>query len=134
MSLTIRTPGVITDPTKDMIEGGNFAFFWTQGGVSICDPSGRGVGLCSPDAPALSLGEPGIYKFKGKWTNPKSSIYVHLFNNKWNTNFRSFWEGDLSVRVRLWPITGYTAERDLVTPSEETLAPMLTGLSNYKAG
>jgi alpha-mannosidase len=130
----LRTPGALTDPARDMIEGGNFAFFWTQGGVSVCNPGGRGVGLCSPDAPALSLGEPGIYKFKGKWPNPKASVYVHLFNNKWNTNFRSFWNGQFSARVRVWPIAKFEAGRDLVTPSEETLAPMLTGLCNYKAG
>jgi hypothetical protein len=130
----LRTPGALTDPAADMIEGGNFAFFWTQGGMSVCDPSGHGVGLCSPDAPALSLGEPGICKFKGKWHSPKSSVYVHLFNNQWNTNFRSFWNGDLSARVRLWPIANYEAAKDLVTPSEETLSPMLTGLCNYKPG
>jgi len=130
----LRTPGAITDPARDMIEGGNFAFFWTQGGASVCDPAGRGVGLCSPDAPALSLGEPGIYKFKGQWPAPKPSVYVHLFNNKWNTNFRSFWNGDFSARVRLWPIAKFEAGKDLVMPSEETLAPMLTGLGNYKAG
>jgi hypothetical protein len=130
----LRTPGAITDPAKDMIEGGNFAFFWTQGGLSVCDAAGRGVGLCSPDAPALSLGEPGIYKFKGRWPNPKAWVYVHLFNNKWNTNFRSFWSGQFSARVRLWPIASYHAEKDLVTPSEETLAPMRTGLCNYRAG
>jgi hypothetical protein len=130
----LRTPGALTDPSKDMIEGGNFAFFWTQGGVSVCDPRGRGVGVCSPDAPALSLGEPGIYKFESEWTHPQSSVYVHLFNNQWNTNFRSFWSGQLSARVRLWPIARFDAERDLVTPSEETLLPMLTGLSNYRAG
>jgi len=130
----LRTPGAITDPARDMIEGGNFAFFWTQGGASVCDPAGRGVGLCSPDAPALSLGEPGIYKFKGQWPAPKPSVYVHLFNNKWNTNFRSFWNGDFSARVRLWPIAKFEAGKDLVMPSEETLAPMLTGLGNSKAG
>jgi hypothetical protein len=130
----LRTPGAITDPGKDMLEGGNFAFFWTQGGLSVCDPAGRGVGLCSPDAPALSLGEPGIYKFTGKWPSPNSSVYVHLFNNKWNTNFRSFWSGDFSARVRIWPIANFNRERDLVTPSEQTLAPMVTGLGNYRAG
>jgi hypothetical protein len=130
----LRTPGAITDPAKDMIEGGNFAFFWTQGGVSVCDSQGRGVGVCSPDAPALSLGEPGIYRFRAKWHRPKASVYVHLFNNKWNTNFRSFWNGEFSGRVRVWPIAKFTAERDLVTPSEETLAPLLTGLCNYKPG
>lgn len=130
----LRTPGAVTDPAREMIEGGNFAFFWTQGGLSVCDPKGRGVGVCSPDAPAVSLGEPGIYRFAGQWTRPGSSVYVHLFNNQWNTNFRSFWSGQFSARVRLWPITGFDAERDLVTPSEETLGPMLTGLSNYRAG
>ena len=130
----LRTPGALTDPARDMMEGGNFAFFWTQGGVSVCDAAGRGVGICSPDAPALSLGEPGIYKFKGQWPSPKSSVYVHLFNNQWNTNFRSFWNGEFSARVRLWPITKFEAKRELVTPSEEVLAPMLTGLCNYKAG
>ncbi len=130
----LRTPGAITDPAKDMIEGGNFSFFWTQGGLAICDPTGRGAGLCSPDAPALSLGEPGIYKFKAQWPRPKSSVFVHLYNNKWNTNFRSFWNGEFSARVRLWPIAKFDPEKDLVTPSEETLSPMLTGLSNYKAG
>jgi alpha-mannosidase len=130
----LRTPGAITDPAKDMIEGGNFAFFWTQGGLSVCDPAGHGIGMCSPDAPAVSLSEPGSYKFRGEWNKPKSSIYVHLFNNQWNTNFRSFWSGEFSARVRLWPITRFDPEKDLVTPSEETLAPMLTGLSNYKAG
>lgn len=130
----LRTPGAITDPAKDLIEGGNAAFFWTQGGVSVCDAAGRGVGICSPDAPALSIGEPGIYKFKPRWPNPKPAVYVHLFNNKWNTNFRSFWNGEFSARVRLWPIARFDAERDLVTPSEETLSPMLTGLGNYKAG
>jgi alpha-mannosidase len=130
----LRTPGAISDPAKDFIAGGNFAFFWTQGGVSVCDPSGHGVGVCSPDAPAVSLGEPGIYQFKAQWPSPQSSVYVHLFNNKWNTNFRSFWSGDFSVRVRLWLINRFDAERDLVTPSEEMLAPLLTGLGNYKAG
>jgi alpha-mannosidase len=130
----LRTPGAITDPATEMIEGGNFAFFWTQGGASVCDAAGRGVGLCSPDAPALSFGEPGIYKFKGKWPSPKASVYLHLFNNKWNTNFRSFWSGEFSARVRLWPIARFDRERDLVTPSEETLLPMLTGLCNYQAG
>jgi alpha-mannosidase len=130
----LRTPGAITDPAKDMIEGGNFAFFWTQGGASVCDREGHGVGLCSPDAPALSLGEPGSYKFSGVWRNPKSSVYVHLYNNQWNTNFRSFWTGDFSARVRLWLIDKYDAGKDLVAPSEETLAPLLAGLCNYKPG
>lgn len=130
----LRTPGALTDPATDMIEGGNFAFFWTQGGLSICDPAGRGVGLCSPDAPALSAGEPGLCRFHPKWTQPKPHIYVHLFNNQWNTNFRSYWAGSFSARVRIWPIAKFEAQRDLVTPSEEVRVPMLAGMANCKAG
>lgn len=130
----LRTPGALTDPAREMIGGGNFAFFWTQGGLSIRDPSGLGVGICSPDAPAVSLGEPGIYRFIGEWHDPRPAVYVHLFNNKWNTNFRSFWSGQFSARVRLWPMTGFDTARDLVTRSEETLVPMLTGLANGRAG
>lgn len=130
----LRTPGAITDPARDMIEGGNFAFFWTQGGAAVVDAKGAGVGLCSPDAPALSVGQPGIFRFQGQWDQPPSRLYVHLFNNVWNTNFRSFWSGDFSARVRLWPIADFTPERDLVTPSEETLSPLLAGLSNDRGG
>lgn len=36
--------------------------------------------------------------------------------------------------VLLWPIAKFDAEMDLVTPAEETLAPVLTGLCNFKAG
>lgn len=130
----LRTPGAITDPAREMIDGGNFAFSWTQGGMSVCDPAGRGVGICSPDAPALSLGEPGIYRFADRWPGPRARVYIHLFNNKWNTNFRSFWSGDFCARVRLWPIAKFDGAKDLVAPSDETLAPLLAGLCNCKAG
>ncbi len=130
----LRGPGSVYDPARDMIEGGNQAFFWTQGGMAVFDGAGRGVGLCSPDTPALSLGEPGIYRFQPTWDNPKSRVYVHMFNNVWNTNFRSFWEGKFGARVRLWPVAKFQAAESLVTPSEETLHPLLTGLSNYHAG
>ena len=54
----LRTPGAITDPAKDMIEGGNFAFFWTQGGVSVCDPAGRGGVLDPLPSPSRILQRP----------------------------------------------------------------------------
>jgi alpha-mannosidase len=57
-----------------------------------------------------------------------------LFNNQWNTNFRSFWSGDLTARVRLWAIDQYDNQRDLTTPVANTLSPLLAGLSNYTAG
>jgi len=130
----IKGPGSIFDPAKEVLNGSNFAYFWTQGGLALLDDKGNGMGIALPDCPAVSLGKPGIYRFEGQWDRPKSHVYVNLFNNKWNTNFRSFWHGNLTVRARLWAIDQYAAEKDLTTPLTETLAPMLTGMCNYVKG
>ena len=92
------------------------------------------MGLALPDCPAVSLGRPGIYRFEAQWDKPESHVYVNLFNNKWNTNFRSFWQGRLRVRVRLWAIDQYKNESELTTPVMNALSPMLTGMCNYGKG
>lgn len=84
------------DRALETLEGGNFAFFWTQGGVSICDTAGRGVGLCSPDAPALSLGEPGIYRFASQWPNPDGA----------------------GTLLRLWELAGTGGPMTVTLPAE----------------
>ncbi|MCF7973872.1 MAG: hypothetical protein K9N55_08660 [Phycisphaerae bacterium] len=130
----IKGPGSIYDPATEVIQGSNFAYLWTQGGLALFDSRDRGIGIALPDCPAISLGKPGIYRFQGEWDKPDSHVYVNLFNNTWNTNFRSFWQGNLMVRARLWAIETYDAEEDLTTPVMETLSPMLTGMCNYKQG
>jgi alpha-mannosidase len=130
----IKGPGSIFDPARDVLKGSNFAYFWTQGGLALFDPGGRGMGLALPDCPAISLGRPGIYRFTDQWDKPDAHVYVNLFNNKWNTNFRSFWQGRLSARVRLWAIDPYDNESELTTPVMNTLSPMPTGMCNYGKG
>lgn len=130
----IKGPGSIFDPAKDVLKGSNFAYFWTQGGLAVLDRGGHGMGIALPDCPAVSLGVPGIYRFEPQWDKPNSHVYVNLFNNKWNTNFRSFWQGNLTVRARLWAIDQYAAEKDLTTPVTETLTPLLAGMCNYGKG
>ncbi|MEN6424126.1 MAG: hypothetical protein ABFE13_02090 [Phycisphaerales bacterium] len=130
----IKGPGSIFDPARDVLKGSNFAYFWTQGGLAVVDGNDHGLGIALPDCPAVSLGTPGSYRFEGQWGKPKSHVYVNLFNNQWNTNFRSFWQGNLTVRVRLWAIDRYAAEKDLTTPLTETLVPLLTGMCNWGTG
>jgi alpha-mannosidase len=130
----IKGPGSVFDPARDIIQGSNFAYFWTQGGLALLDQQGNGMGMALPDCPAISLGKPGIYRFDPQWDRPPSHVYVNLFNNKWNTNFRSFWQGNLNSRVRLWAIDHYDTEKDLTTPVTDTLSPMLTGMCNYGKG
>jgi len=133
-SFRLKGPGSIFDPAGDVLKGSNFAYFWTQGGLAVLDDTGRGIGVALPDCPAVSLGTPGIYRYEDQWDRPNSHVYVNLFNNKWNTNFRSFWQGNLTVRVRLWAIDRYVPERDLTTPLTEMLTPLLTGMCNYGRG
>lgn len=130
----IKGPGSLFDPAADVLNGSNFAYFWTQGGLAVLDDSESGVGIALPDCPAVSLGTPGSYRFIARWDRPKSHVYVNLFNNQWNTNFRSFWQGDLMVRARLWTIDRYAPEKDLITPLTETLTPLLAGMCNYGTG
>ncbi len=130
----IKGPGSIFDPATEVINGSNFAYFWTQGGLALFDPKERGIGIALPDCPAISLGQPGIYRYQSQWDKPDSHVYVNLFNNKWNTNFRSFWQGNLTARVRLWSLSQYDAQKDLTTPVMDRLSPMLTGMCNYKKG
>ncbi|MBN2130646.1 MAG: hypothetical protein JW741_14180, partial [Sedimentisphaerales bacterium] len=118
----------------DVLKGSNFAYFWTQGGLAVLDAKGDGMGMALLDCPAVSLGAPGIYRYENNWDQPNSYVYVNLFNNKWNTNFRSFWQGNLTARIRLWAIDQYAPERDLTTPLTEALTPMLTGMCNYVRG
>jgi alpha-mannosidase len=130
----IKGPGSIFDPATDVLNGSNFAYFWTQGGLAVLDDHESGVGVALPDCPAVSLGTPGSYRFIAQWDRPKSHVYVNLFNNQWNTNFRSFWQGDLTVRARLWTIDRYAPEKNLTTPLTETLTPLLAGACNYGTG
>ncbi len=130
----IKGPGSIFDPATEVLKGSNFAYFWTQGGLAVVNDKGSGMGVALPDFPAISLGTPGGYRFESQWNQPNSRVYVNLFNNQWNTNFRSFWQGNLTVRARLWTIDHYAAETDLTTPLTETLTPLLAGMCNYGTG
>jgi hypothetical protein len=130
----IKGPGSIFDPAQDVLKGSNFAYFWTQGGLAVLDGNNSGAGIALPDCPAVSLGRPGSYHFESQWDKPDSRVYVNLFNNQWNTNFRSFWQGNLTVRARLWIIEQYAPEKDVTTPLTETLTPLLAGMCNYGTG
>ena len=55
--------GFIMDPAKDIIPGANRYLYAVGTGVAIFDEQGRGVGVCAPDTPLVSLGEPGCWKF-----------------------------------------------------------------------
>jgi alpha-mannosidase len=130
--------GADVDPVKDMItDNANYHLFWVNNGVAIYDgKNGTGFGVCSQDAPLVSLGEPGEYKFDKHYEPEKPYIYLNLYNNHWRTNFPA-WIGNgqrMSARVRIWTFDKFSAESSLFTPSMETRVPLQVACSKVKHG
>ena len=80
--------GSVIDPSKDILEGSQFNYIWSNTGIMLKDGD-YSVGICSIDAPAVQLGDLNFMHFTGKYENPQPHLYFNLFNNRWNTNFTS---------------------------------------------
>ncbi len=130
--------GADVDPVKDMItDNANYHLFWVNNGLSVYDSeTGGGIGICSQDAPLVSLGEPGEYKFDKRYEPQKPYVYINLYNNHWRTNFPA-WIGNglrMSARVRLWTFDKFNTESSLYTPAMETRVPLQIAASKVKNG
>lgn len=126
--------GSIVDPTRDIVEGTNFHLLWLESGITVTDPAGQGVGLCPVDLPLVSLGQPGMLRYSRRYLPKQPHVYVNLFNNHWNTNFRSWYGGTVSARVRLWTVDRFDAEKDLITPGWQARSPLLAAAADGPAG
>lgn len=123
------------DPVTDItVDNANFRQMWINTGVAVYDETGFGVGVCPIDSPLVSLGEPGSHKFSKRYEPKQARIYFNLYNNQWQTNFRSWWGGRLSSRVRLWTYHRYQPEPSLYTPSMESRVPLQIARSAGKPG
>jgi hypothetical protein len=126
--------GFIMDPAKDIIAGANRYMYAVGTGVAMFDPTGRGVGVCGPDTPLVSLGEPGCWKFDYDHVPSKPSVYFNLFNNQWSTNYRFWNEGKWTYRFRIWAFDHYDAATSLITPPLEMRYPVQTATVDAPAG
>jgi len=92
------------------------------------------MGICPLDSPLVSLGEPGVLRYSQRYEPEHARVYVNLFNNHYNMNFRSWWGGKWTSRVRLWSIDRHDSESDLITPSWEARLPLLAAAFDGPAG
>jgi hypothetical protein len=123
------------DPSKDIMEGADKDLYAVGPGVTIIDKDGSGIGFCPFDHPLISLDRPGIWKFSKDFIPHKPFIYLNLYNNQWNTNYRYWYPGTWSSKVRIWTFTkNSTLESRLVTPSLEARTPLLIAEADGKAG
>lgn len=142
----IALPFKVTDPTfhlgrtgavvnpSDFVYGTNHDYFFLNTGMAVVDPKGKGFGLNTPHAPAVSLDRPGLYRFSKKFTPEQPNVFVNLFNTQWGTNFTEWIDGSLSAKIYLWSVDDYDNASSLITPTEETRVPLMAVYSEGKGG
>jgi alpha-mannosidase len=129
-----RTLGVM-DPLSDIMYGANRDIYAVGAGVCMTDIDGSGVTVCPIDHPLVSLDRPGIWKFSLDFIPQKPVVYINLFNNQWNTNFRYWYAGTWSSRVRVWTFDkSSTPANALQIPSFEARTPLFVAKGNGKGG
>lgn len=123
-----RALGVM-DPATDILPGANRDLFTVGHGVTLAGADGAGIALCPIDHPLISLDRPGCWKSSkdaAEFTPRRPAVYLNLFNNQWNTNFRYWYPGTWSSRVRLWTFDNQTPlDGVMATPALEARHPML---------
>jgi hypothetical protein len=62
-------------------------------------------------------------------------VFLNLYNNQWNTNYRYWYPGTWSSRVRLWTFADDTPiDRQLSIPAIEARIPLLAAVADGPAG
>lgn len=129
-----RTLGVM-DPTRDILTGANRHLYAVGPGLTLSDKDGSGVAVCPLDHPLVSLDTPGCWKFSLDFVPKKPVVFLNLYNNQWNTNYRYWYPGTWSSRVRLWTFADNTpVDRQLSIPAIEARIPLLAAVADGPAG
>jgi alpha-mannosidase len=122
-----RTLGVM-DPARDIIPGSNRHIYAVGAGLSIMGNDGASVSLCPMDHPLISLDTPGIWKFSLDFVPKRPVVFLNLYNNQWNTNYRYWYSGSWSSRVRIW------FGNHLTVPALETMLPLMASAGSGARG
>ncbi|MDH7461721.1 glycoside hydrolase family 38 C-terminal domain-containing protein [Chitinophagaceae bacterium 26-R-25] len=123
------------DPATDIMEDADKDLYAVGTGVTIADKDGAGIAFYPFDHSLVSLDRPGIWKFTKDFVPHKPAIYLNLYNNQWNTNYRYWYTGTWSSKVRIWTFgKNQTGKSALVTPSLEAGNPLLLAKFDGPAG
>ena len=126
--------GAVVDPAIDFVRGSNADYCFLNTGMAVVDAAGRGFGLCSPDAPGVSLDRPGLWRYSRDFLPARPNVFVNLYNNQWSTNFTEWVEGSWSARMYVWGIDRYEEGSGIVVPSEELRVPLKASLMTGPPG
>ncbi|MFD1818163.1 Glycosyl hydrolases family 38 N-terminal domain-containing protein [Pseudarcicella hirudinis] len=113
------------NPATDIASGANKYIYAVGQGVTITDPEGRGIAVAPIDHPLISLDTTGIWQFSYDFVPRTPIVYVNLYNNQWNTNYRYWYAGTWSSRVRIWSFDANTVkEYQMAVPALEARSPL----------
>ncbi|MBM4037496.1 MAG: hypothetical protein FJ290_03195 [Planctomycetes bacterium] len=126
--------GSVVNPATDFQRSANHDAYCVNTGITVTDPDGNGVSLCSPDLPLVSLERPGLWRYSRDFVPNKPHIFFNLFNNAISTNFQQWTRGLWFVRVRLWTVSGNDTAANLIGPSWEARQPCVVGQEWRAAG
>jgi hypothetical protein len=118
----------IMDPARDILTGANRHLYAVGLGVTITGADGASISLCPLDHPLISLDLPGAWKFSLDFVPKKPTVFLNLYNNQWNTNYRYWYPGTWSSRVRVW------FGGDLAVPALEARMPLLAAATTRPRG
>lgn len=125
----------VMDPGKDIMDGADKDIYAVGTGVTLTDKDGSGIAFSPFDHSLVSLDRPGIWKFSMDFVPKKPAIYLNLYNNQWNTNYRYWYPGTWSSKVRIWTFNkNSSVEANLVTPSLEARTPLMVAEAEGEAG
>lgn len=134
-NFTVGRLGGPVNPATAIIPGSNRHLMAVNSGVSLTSGDQSGVAMAPLDAPLVSLGEPGLWKFSMDYIPKTPAVFVNVYNNMWNTNFQLWQEGSWSESVRIWPVDQHTPTvANLIQKSWEARLPLITGTAEGKAG
>ena len=122
-----RTLGVM-DPARDIMSGSNRHMYAVGAGLTITGSDGASVSLCPMDHPLVSLDTPGAWKFSLDFVPKKPVVFLNLYNNQWNTNYRYWYSGTWSSRVRVW------FGDQLIVPALESMLPLVASAKSGARG
>lgn len=127
--------GSVIDPVKDInVSGVNRYMYAVESGVAIFGQDQKGAGICSIDAPLVSVGVPGDWKFDNTYVPNKPVFYFNLFNNHWSTNYRFWNEGKWNYRFKIWSFSAYSTAECLTEPAFESRYPLQVATADGAAG
>jgi hypothetical protein len=76
-----------------------------------------------------------LWKYTFDYLPKNGTVFVHLYNNMWNTNFPYWIDGSWGASVCVWPVaTGANIAETLAVKSWETRLPLLVAHANGPGG